>query len=269
MCARAIAYPSSAARSTPSRTSASTAVRARVSVRLDALLPTSLWTAGERLHAAERARQSRDACASWSWVFGRLRGEGHAPGVVKGGDDRPPDGPAGPSPRRRSRQTNAEPRRERQKSLIRFLIRIPEKIPHPATPETIPILFVAAAFASVPSPTAARRARPRETIAAETAAAGQFFGAVPEEVLHAILSRIGEDAFGKDDTAYTDASSAPTREDERRGGASANLARIAATCRYLRDASREPRRGFGAVCTRTNATRCARWWRANPAGWTR
>ena len=90
---------------------------------------------------------------------------------------------------------------------------------------------VAAAFASVPSPTAARRARPRETIAAETAAAGQFFGAAPEEVLHAILSRIGEDAFEKDDTAYTDASSA-------------NLARIAATCRYLRDASRETASGI-------------------------
>ena len=50
-------------------------------------------------------------------------------------------------------------------------------------------------------------------------------------MLHAILSRVGEDAFEKDDTADTDASSA-------------NLARIAATCRYLRDASRETASGI-------------------------
>ena len=200
----------------------------RVSVRLDALLPTSLWTAGERLHAAERARQSRDACASWSWVFGRLRGEGHAPGVVKGGDDRPPDGPVGPSPaaeaarRTRSRDANDDPSSD------------PSSDPDPSSgdAENDPDPFsVAAAFASVPSPTAARRARPRETVAAETDAAGPFFGAAPEEVLHAILSRVGEDAFEKDDTADTDASSA-------------NLARIAATCRYLRDASRETASGI-------------------------
>ena len=222
----------------------------RVSVRLDALLPIGLWTAGERLHAAERARRSRDACASWSWVFGRLRGEGHAPGVIQGGDDRPPDGPVGPSPaaeaakRTRSRAANDDDAADDDDDGDGDG---DESEPDPFS--------VAAAFASVPSPTAARRARPPETIAAETDAAGPFFGAVPEEVLHAILSRVGEDAFASEDDDEEDepsfdapptfdASPEPSRGDERRGGASANLARIAATCRYLRDASRETAPGI-------------------------
>ena len=42
-----------------------------VTLRLDALLPEGLWSAGARLWAAENARRGRETCAAWAWVYGR------------------------------------------------------------------------------------------------------------------------------------------------------------------------------------------------------
>ena len=222
-------------------------------LRLDALFPSSLWRSPSRppspppptLWAAENARRSREALAAWVWTFARVRGEGHDPGVGELGDARPPDGPEGPGP------SSSTPRRGAA---------------GPLDP-----LGVASAFASVPSPTAARRARAREAIAAETAAAGPFFGGVPDEALRAIFASLAktslletvgppkcEDAGDPKDTKDDGGGGpgllrSPPRKPPSSGTASpspfgagvgADLARVAATCRLLRDAARETAPGL-------------------------
>jgi|AntAceMinimDraft_5_1070358.scaffolds.fasta_scaffold102659_1 hypothetical protein len=52
-------------------------------------------------------------------------------------------------------------------------------------------MSLAAGFAAVPSPTAARHARSPTEAATAAAAAGPWLGEVPEEVLHNILSHLG------------------------------------------------------------------------------
>ena len=222
-------------------------------LRLDALFPSSLWRSPSRppspppptLWAAENARRSREALAAWVWTFARVRGEGHDPGVGELGDARPPDGPEGPGP------SSSTPRRD--------------------AAGTLDPLGVASAFASVPSPTAARRARAREAIAAETAAAGPFFGGVPDEALRAIFASLAKTSILETRNSKDDAGDPKDTKDDGGGGpgplrsppkkkrppssgtaspspfgagVGADLARVAATCRLLRDAARETAPGL-------------------------